>query len=242
MANQNQTTAKISSFLKKLSKKDTVFLDCGANDGCSAIKFLSLCPTAKVLSFEPNKNLSHYHKYLPNTLVSCAVGVASGTVELIIDTIDGDGSTIITNKRVDATGNMKNDECPKVVVDSIDIACLISNIRAKGAILILKLDVEGAEYSIIDRLSREDCLKHISDFYCEFHWDRIGMSEQEHLAYLDLLNSNLCNTVKDWDASDWMLNHLESKARRDMYVKRIKRIVKIYIKKYLVFIFPLQKI
>jgi hypothetical protein len=130
---------------------------------------------------------------------------------------------------------VNNDECPKIIVETIDITALICNIRAKGAMIVLKLDVEGAEYSIIDKLCQEDCLKHISDFYCEFHWDRICMSEQEHLAYLDLLSSNLCNPVKDWDACDLMLNHLEAKARRDMLIKRIKQTFKIYIKKHLRF-------
>lgn len=58
-----QYLQKIKSYLKGFEGE--VFLDCGANDGCSAIKYLNeFSNNARIISFEPNPKLVRYNKSL----------------------------------------------------------------------------------------------------------------------------------------------------------------------------------
>jgi FkbM family methyltransferase len=221
----------VSVFVKQLSSEDIVFLDCGSNDGCSAIKFLATHPTAKVLSLEPNPDLHSYHRLIPNTLVGCAIGESSGFIDLFIDTVDGDGSTTVPAKRVDATNQFDNKDCPVIHVECIGIEDLLLSVASTGATIVLKLDVEGAEYKIISRLLASNLVRLISSFYCEFHWDRINMPEYEHLEVIENLNNALSRPVTDWDAFDWMINQLSGERRRKMSQKRLLQLSKIYAKR-----------
>lgn len=230
---QATSSAAIARFVRNLRSGEKVFLDCGANDGCSTIKYLTSDPLSKVLSFEPNPILSSYHRFLPNTLVSCAVGTVSGRVEFIVDSVDSDGSTIILSKRADATGVVDNQNCPKIQVDCIDLVALIETIVELEVDVVLKLDIEGAEYELIEELIKSPAIQKISKFFCEFHWDRIGMPEDDHLSILNRLNHCLREPIQDWDAVDWMAVNLQGSDRENMLKKRRKALAKIYLKKFL---------
>jgi FkbM family methyltransferase len=233
MKSRFSSSKTVADFVDSLVNGDVVFLDCGANDGCSAIKYLSEHPTAKVLSFEPNPNLVIFHSRIPNRLVKCAVGAASGSIELLLDTVDADGSTTIKSKQVDFTRQIANKDCPRVEVECVQLSEIIDRIASVGAIIDLKLDVEGAEYEIIKSLLDSSALRSIRKFYCEFHWDRIGMERAEHDETVYLLNSNLKSPVEDWDAVDWMMVNLNGKAKSEMKNKRRRALFEIYLRRLL---------
>jgi len=65
--------------------------------------------------------------------------------------------------------------------------------------LILKLDIEGAEYKVISDLFETGAIKYISRLMIEWHYNKIGLSIEEHLAIVERLESIgiLC---EEWDA------------------------------------------
>ena len=63
-------------------------------------------------------------------------------------------------------------------VPCIDIAKFVE--QFKGSYIVMKLNVEGAEYNIIPHLKNEGLIDWISKFYVQWHWDKIGITKAEH--------------------------------------------------------------
>jgi hypothetical protein len=47
--------------------------------------------------------------------------------------------------------------------------------------VILKLDVEGAEYNILEKMIRDRTIRRINHLFIEWHWDRVGVPHDRHL-------------------------------------------------------------
>ena len=71
----------------------------------------------------------------------------------------------------------------------------------------------------------------LSTFFCEFHWERIGMEEKEHIRVVQNINDSLRTPIKDWDACDWMMANLHGKTKKEMSRIRAKALTKTYLKR-----------
>jgi len=189
-------------------KFSRIFLDCGANDGCSAIKFLLTHPEFEVVSFEPNPELWDYHIGLPTYLSKSAVGAKDGLVTLLVDTIDADGSSLLAEKEIDNTGKRSNDELPSITVPCINLSELIRELRPHFDMIALKLDVEGMEYSILEGMIADGTLPMIDEIYCEFHWMKMGYPERRHTELIEVIRSVV--TIQDWDALEFSIHGKKS--------------------------------
>lgn len=197
--------------------KRNFFIDCGGHDGCSIIKFLLKNSSFDCYTFEPNPEFHKYYRFLPTKLIKNAVHIFNGKVEFIIDTVDGDGSSIISSKIIDYKNIVKNDDCPRIIIDCIDLSEFILNNTSENDYIILKLDVEGAEYNILKKLLDDNVIDRIDELYCEFHWSKIGLDIIEHNKLLEKLNAHL--EVKDWDALTFSLSNPESKHSGKLWYK-----------------------
>ena len=56
-----------------------------------------------------------------------------------------------------------------IEVQAIDLSTFIQDNFSKNDYIILKLDVEGAEYDILERLFETGIIEYINELYCEFH-------------------------------------------------------------------------
>jgi FkbM family methyltransferase len=180
------------------SSERHVFVDCGGHDGCSAVAFLLHHPHAQVITFEPNPAFRAHHRFIPSTLHASAVNDRDGEIDFIIDPIDGDGSTLLEGKPVDHTGNLTNADCPRIRVPCVDLVRFLETLLNEGCRVELKLDVEGVEYRILKSLLAAGLLGRLSAIHCEFHWDRLGMSEAEHTEFLQSLTPKIA--IHPWDA------------------------------------------
>jgi hypothetical protein len=75
----------------------------------------------------------------------------------------------------------------------------VSRTFLDGDELILKLDIEGAEYAVLRSMLRDGSIRKISKLYIEFHGDRIGLPQEEHdqlIADLHRVGLHPCA----WDA------------------------------------------
>lgn len=192
-----------------------LFVDCGGYDGCSAIKFKLMNPEYSVVSFEPNPELWKYYTGLPTVLVKKAVWVKSGILPFTIDPIDGDGSSLNDNKLIDATGRVANNECKKIQVESVDLASFLKFASFIYDDIVLKLDVEGAEYEILENLIESDVIDVVSKLYCEFHGEKIGVDQDRHDRLVERLSTKL--EQEEWDALDFSIHILH---RENQKVKR----------------------
>ncbi len=198
-----------------------IFIDCGGHDRCSVIKFLLENPGFEAITFEPNPVFARYHRFLPNTLIQKAVSTFDGDASFTIDPLDGDGSSLLPDKPVDFTQTIANAHCPNVRVECVDIGRFIEKLADSATEIILKLDVEGAEYAILRSLIDRGIICHIKKLFCEFHWQKIDMPFETHAAILNELEN--CIEVADWDALPYAI-HLRGRSERRRRVGHIARL------------------
>lgn len=203
--------------IKRNPKK--LFIDCGGYDGCSAIKFLLKNPGYDTVTFEPNPALHKYYSHVPSPLVKCGVSTKDGTAEFLVDDIDGDGSSLIREKKIDWHGLKDNDEFNSIKIRTINLSRLIDNVKDQYSEIHLKLDIEGAEYDILEGLVEDGNIRHVTRLYCEFHWQKCGFPKQRHDELIGKLEQH--TSIEDWDALDYAIhsyNDNEKVRERETYV------------------------
>lgn len=204
-----------------------LFIDCGGHDGCSVIKFLDIHPDFECISFEPNPTLWPYYQLLPTKLHQSAVFTHDGTVTFFIDPIDSDGSTVIGLKKVDATGSLSNQQCPSISVPCIDLDAFIRDQTNLSDHIVLKLDIEGAEYEVLEKLMQTGAMARVAQLLAEFHWDRAGIPEERHIALLKALKTKFDCVPASWDASAFSVH----KASKGLLLHRYFLLLRIQLRR-----------
>jgi len=175
-----------------------IFLDCGANDGCSVRKFISQHNPRDwtIFSFEANPDLAKYFPVANETLINKAVWIYDGHIQFWKSNKLG-SSTLIYGK----VERYTTQHWTEVTVECIDFhEWLINHVKPEDYV-ILKMDIEGAEFEIVDHIINKGSIKLINEFYGEFHGKKIGGSAKDDFELkLKLYNENL--TFQKWDAMD----------------------------------------
>jgi FkbM family methyltransferase len=178
-----------------------IFLDCGAHDGCSVQMFVDSHPDFneyEIYSFECDegrfKQLSikglelSLSKFYP---IKKAVWVS-------------DGRKIFDGWQLKDTTNVDD----KSGVESIDISKFILDNFSKEDYIVLKMDIEGAEYKVVDKMYNDGSLNYISKFYGELHGPKKGYSIEDNNRLLNQVwSSNL--KLLNWDALEGTYAEIE---------------------------------
>lgn len=199
-----------------------LFIDCGGYDGCSSLKFMMNNPEFDCVTFEPNPTLWPYYQDAPTFLIKKAAYIHDGEVKFTLDSLDEDGSSLIKNKRIDYTGRVQNKQFPTITAQCVDIARFIQDCEPHYDRIILKMDIEGAEYDILDRLIEKNLLGSIDKLYCEFHWQKCGISKKRHDAIVENVEKKM--PVLDWDALDFSIH------KRDRTLLDARKVITSFIK------------
>ncbi len=198
-------------FLKPPAKTK-VFVDCGGYDGCSAIMFLMKNPDFDCITFEPNPALWDYYRDIPNILHKKAVYTYDGKIDLMIDPIDGDGSSVVAGKRIDFTKQIADQDCPVLRVPCVDLARVLLELAAQYQEIVLKLDVEGAKYDILERLFETSVIDKISRLYCEFHGHKMNLENDRHAALMKKLENRVETAF--WDALPFSFDYANTEKEK----------------------------
>jgi FkbM family methyltransferase len=184
-----------------------LFVDCGGHDGCSVRRFISeFDPKARfdMVSFEPNESFRQRFADFPrHHLVQAAVHDREGAQQFYLDREDGDGSTLFRDKLTSETGGYGElDTAHPVTVLTIDLSkWLLENTRPSDYV-ILKLDVEGAEYDILEKMIRDGSLDRVRHLFIEWHWNKVAIPRERHDAVRQELAARHLH-VMDWDAAGY---------------------------------------
>jgi len=182
-----------------------IFLDCGSNDGCSVRKFRHLKDKDKEFEcfcFEGNPKLFKYHpvdhlcKFYPN--------IVYGSDEVIEFYIQGSGGGSTTSKKK-YQGYLDKYKCgvEKVQYQPVILSEFIKNNFSKDDHIILKLDVEGAEYSILQNMIDTQVLSYVNAIYIEWHTGK--KTDHENCKGFIKEFNNICGAMSipidpSWDA------------------------------------------
>jgi FkbM family methyltransferase len=184
-----------------------LFVDCGGHDGCSIRRFMcEFDPKGRfeMVTFEPNDSFRERFSGFPrHRLIQAAVHDREGTEKFYLDREDGDGSTLFHNKLTSANGGYGSlDIAHPVTVKAIDLSGWLSENTRPSDYVILKLDVEGAEYDILEKMLRDESLGRIRHLFIEWHWNKVAVPWERHDAVLRELRSRRLH-ILDWDAAGY---------------------------------------
>lgn len=139
-------------------KKNPVIIDCGTNIGLSVIYFKRLFPNAKIIGFEPDKQMYE---------VCCENLKSFGFLDVhmynaAVWNMDGELSFLPDN----SLGGM--------VVDDTSSSTLVSKVKSlrlksflEEEVDFLKIDIEGAELEVLDDCKND--LKNVKMLFVEYH-------------------------------------------------------------------------
>lgn len=157
-----------------------IFIDLGANDGCSVNLFLKSFSDSQdyeIHSFECNPYMIEiYKKRFPDyKLYNSAVSTTYGEIKFYI------GDTILSSSlREDKTTGMNNPT--EIKVKCIDISDFIIKSFSRDDKIILKMDIEGSEYDILPKMLEDGLFDgYINTLYGEWHWRKLkNVNKQFH--------------------------------------------------------------
>lgn len=180
-----------------------VFVDGGGNNGCSARKFRQEYDRQcqfHIYTFEPNPIYGQCYRDIPrHTLIPAALHDQDGFQPFFLDRDDGDGSTLLRHKLTCENGGFGTlDTESPMKVKTVDLSHWIAN-ELSTDFLLLKLDVEGAEYDILEKMLADGTVGRVRHLFIEWHWWKVGIPRQRHEAMVHAL-AEFGIPVSEWDA------------------------------------------
>lgn len=184
-----------------------IFIDCGSYDGCSVRKFDDLYDKQNEYEFhcfEGNPNLFIWHpvndRCVFNRNIVCG---SSDPVEFYIHDVSG-GSTISKEKH---KGYIEKYNTPSHILkyNPVVLSSYIKENFCKEDYIVLKVDIEGAEFEVLENLTEEGCLDYINKIFIEWHIDNRTDHENPE-KFIETFN-NKCADLKISIDSSWDAMH-----------------------------------
>lgn len=178
-------------------------MDGGGNNGCSTRKFRQEYDPQclfHIYTFEPNPIYGQCYRDLQrHTLIPAALHDQDGCQPFFLDREDGDGSTLLRHKLTRENGGFGTlDTESPMKVKTVDLSHWIAN-ELSTDFLLLKLDVEGAEYDILEKMLADGTVGQVRHLFIEWHWWKVGIPRQRHEALVHAL-AEFGIPVSEWDA------------------------------------------
>ena len=164
-----------------------VFIDGGANRGQSTYAFLEQWPEAKeyeIFMFEPNTG-QPVVRGDKTTLIRKALWTHDGSITFYEKNSWSEGNTLIKEK----TSREKREYFEKSI-ECISLSNWIKDNFSEEDYIILKIDIEGAEYEVMKDMHTEDVFKYVDMFFCEIHGLKCGKSFEESIELLEICKQN----------------------------------------------------
>ncbi len=181
-----------------------VFIDCGTNLGIVLNRFIHELPDHDFYAFEPNPDLlSSIHAQVaqaapaPRVEISqSAVWTQDGTIDLFLG--HHESSTVMPGKRVPPMYDQQIDYDAPVSVPAIDFSAWLHRTVAPDDQVVVKMDIEGAEYPVLRKLLSDGTIGRLSVLYIEWHYDRFpAMNRADHDQVLAAVSAHV--DVREWD-------------------------------------------
>jgi len=156
------------ALLIKKEKNMKVFINCGSNDGRTTREFVKQRgDNWDIYSFEANPYHFPFYKKIPGTLVKKAVWIRDEVREFYLG---GDpanpratGSSLMSEKN-----NLFKDEEP-LQVECVDFSKWIADNFSKDTRLVVKMNIEGAEYAILAKMIEDGTIDYLDELFVGWH-------------------------------------------------------------------------
>lgn len=147
-----------------------VFIDCGAHCGESILRAKNQFGyNTRIISFEPVPYFAREIKKIWENdesidIVNAAVWIEDGIKEFQISTAITDGSSLMT-----APVKEGQEEYLGIKVNTFDFSNFLKQFKEKDFKLIVKFDIEGAEYHVLNKLIDDGTINYIDELWGEWH-------------------------------------------------------------------------
>ncbi|MBT3279689.1 MAG: FkbM family methyltransferase [Phycisphaerales bacterium] len=194
-----------SQFLFQNLRKGDVCIDCGMNVGIVSDMMLHM--KATVYGFEPHPKLFTFlkQKYEGNDSISLypqAVWHTPGEMKFHINSNE-DEKLLDWSQQASLVAGAGREQFEVEAID-VDVIDLTEWIRAEilprhGEVYLLKIDIEGAEFELIEKLIETKLYESIRYIVCETH-ARFVTDGPEKLAHIEALirEHNITNINLEW--------------------------------------------
>lgn len=178
-----------------------IFLDCGGNIGQSIDLFKEspmYSPDFIIYSFEPAPMLSKKYRNRTDIIFSDkAVWINDSIMDFYIgQKHHGVGSTL---KKEKFSGHP--DFNHPIKVHGFDFSKWIIDNFTKEDYIILKMDIEGAEYDVLEKMIIDGSINYIKKAFVEFHYNKMSINKERHFTLINKLQKinglELKNQLKD---------------------------------------------
>jgi len=168
----------------------TVFIDLGAYRGATIGSFRRSRAFVEgqtaIYAWECNPHLADVDYGEGVTVVRAAAWVADGELPFYISRVRPEkvqGSSVCKNKR---TGNLDVEN--PVVVQTIDFARWLGQFAAVDHVVV-KMNIEGAEYDVLEHLCDTQAIRLIDVLHVQWHWNKCGIAPERHRALVSRLEA-----------------------------------------------------
>jgi FkbM family methyltransferase len=178
-----------------------LYIDLGSNVGGTVRDFRSKNPDFIIFAFEPNPILAEkLRKDFAGAksgvhTMECAAWIVDGFLDFYLGKRSDQSSTIITGKKSE---DWTVDYTRPTRVQSIDFDRWFRENTSSDDEIVVKMDIEGAEYKLLRRMTDTGSLKRIGDLRVEWHWNRYPdeISKEGHDQIRDAVIS--LTKLTDW--------------------------------------------
>lgn len=165
-----------------------VFIDCGAFQGVMIKKFMKgprYTPDFKLYAFECNPALAGTHYGAGVTVIKSAIWTYDGELSFYLNRkfpARTQGSSAFREK---ITGNL--DSKHPVTVKCIDFSRWLKDNFTIDDEVIVKMNVEGAEYPVLEKCVETGTITLIRELHIQWHYEKIGVDRSRHDALITAL-------------------------------------------------------
>ena len=181
-----------------LDNKEPIIIDAGAHIGLSIVFFKLLYPNSKITAFEPNPLLAPILEKNMNANAIDNVGIINKALDTQDGSksfyIDNDGTWLSTGSYLPNAwkGISKTQEIKVETTNAIDAFESVLQKNKSDKIDLLKMDIEGYEYTLLKYLNKNNKLSLIKNLIFEYH-----PSSKNNLGrlmeLLDIMSKNFKN-------------------------------------------------
>jgi hypothetical protein len=178
-----------------MERRNKSYIDLGAFRGKTLARFNTARPGYTRYAFECSPALAAFDYGPDVNVVRAAAWTHFGELPFYLSKVKQDwveGSTVFKNK---ITGNIDS-EHPFMVPCMNFSTWLLSNFKdraiAPSDYIVVKMNVEGAEYELIPHLINSGAIHLISELHIQWHWNKIGLPAAAHHEIVAALQASGC--------------------------------------------------
>ena len=161
-----------------------IFIDCGAYKGKMTKFFLAnLGEGFEAFAFEPNPHAKIHRKKVAYTVFKKAVWVEDATIPLYVNrkkVYHSQSSSLLKEK---TSGGLDT----KIYVEAIDFGRWVAETFTKDDYIVVKMDIEGAEFKVLEKMMADGSILYINELYLETHAHCIGLPDSASIELYEKL-------------------------------------------------------